>query len=332
MRFRLFASIFVLLTSISVPAQDFVFSQFFAAQPYLNPALTGFFDGSYRINVHGRNQWMGIGSGINTYGVNGEFKFGNNDPEDDYLALGVCLYRDEVFKRVNYHTGRINGSFTKRLGYGRTAHYLGIGMNIGMDNKSVNDNFVTPDGLLETPDKTQLWIPNMGLGLNYQIVFPSFANIFVGGAVDHLVSDKASIFVTDAPTDKKITLYSTSRLRVVEDRLFLLPTILHVRQATHTQTMFGVATQLLTRNSYITKANFQVGIYTRMGNESLDAIIGMFRYENRGIQLGISYDHNVSELNSTTGGYGALELSLGYIGLIERVFRSRAECPNLKNF
>ncbi len=51
-------------------AQDAIFSQYFASQPYLNPALTGFYDGSYRVNAHYRTQWTNINSGINTYGVN----------------------------------------------------------------------------------------------------------------------------------------------------------------------------------------------------------------------------------------------------------------------
>jgi hypothetical protein len=69
-----------------------------------------------------------------------------------------------------------------------------------------------------------------------------------------------------------------------------------------------------------------------MGNEGFDAMIGMARYENRGIQLGVSYDHNLNELSSSTGGFGAIEFSIGYVGFIERILKSRADCPNLKNF
>jgi hypothetical protein len=103
-------------------------------------------------------------------------------------------------------------------------------------------------------------------------------------------------------------------------------------QGPHKQINFGAAAQLLMREYYDNKTNFQIGVYGRLGNEGFDALIGMFRYENRGIQVGLSYDHALTELSSATGGFGALELSLGYIGFIEKVFKSRAECPNLKNF
>lgn len=315
----------------SIKSQDFLFSQYFASQPYLNPALTGFFDGSYRVNVQARNQWQGVSSGINTYGVNADYKFGNNEPDEDYFALGFCAYRDEIFKRINNHTGRINGSFTKRLGYGSTAHYLSIGGNFGMDYKSLNQNDAIAQGE-PAYDKTTLLVPNMGLGLNYQIVFPSFANIFFGVGADHLVSGNSSYRLSDIPVEKRITIYSSARLRVVENRLFLLPTFLMANQGNARQINFGVSAQILTRNYYVNKANFQIGLFTRLGSQSIDALIPVFRYENRGIQLGLSYDHNLSELNSATGGYGGLEISIGYIGFIERLIRSRTECPNLKNF
>ena len=314
-------------------SQDFLFSQYFASQPYLNPAMTGFFDGSYRINVQARNQWQGISSGINTFGVSGDFKFGDNDPEKDYFAVGASLYADQIFKRVNTYNGRVTASYTKRLGYGATAHYLSIGGNFGQILKSANtNNLVALNGQEESFNSSEK-SANMGLGLNYQIVFPSFANVFFGVSADHLVSNNASLKLNSNEVfEKRITFYSSARLRVKENRLFILPTFLLANQGSARQVNFGVSAQILTRNYYNTKANFQVGLFSRLGSQAMDAIIPVFRYENRGIQLGISYDHNLSELSSATGGYGGLEISLGYIGFIQRIIRSRSECPDLKNF
>ena len=118
----------------------------------------------------------------------------------------------------------------------------------------------------------------------------------------------------------------------VNDAVYLIPTLLYAKQGAHKQINFGTAAQLLMREYYNYKTNFQIGVYGRLGNEGFDALIGMFRYENRGVQVGLSYDHALTELSSATGGFGALELSLGYIGVIEKVFKSRSECPNLKNF
>jgi type IX secretion system PorP/SprF family membrane protein len=321
------------ILSCGLNAQDAIFSQYFASQPYLNPALTGFYDGSYRVNAHYRTQWTNVNTGINTYGVNGEIKFGDHEGEKDFVGLGLGLYRDDLYGRVSNNTARVNLAYHKRLGYGETKHFLSIGTNLGMDYRQVNTNLIYPDPNAPAPliQHPNIFVPNLGLGLNYQIIFPSFANVFIGGGVDHLVSDKISIFNSNVQNEKRITIYSSSRLKA-NDAVYLIPTFLYTNQGPHRQINFGVATQLLMREYYNYKTNFQIGVYGRLGNEGFDALIGMFRYENRGVQVGLSYDHALTELSSATGGFGALELSLGYIGVIEKVFKSRSECPNLKNF
>lgn len=330
---KLYFTLLSILIIAGVRSQDAIFSQYFASQPYLNPALTGFFDGSYRINAHYRTQWTSISSGINTYGVNGEIKFGDHEGEKDYVGVGICAYRDDLYGRVADNTVRLNFAYHKRLGYGETKHFLSIGTNLGMDYRQVNSRLIFPTDPPPTIQSKEFndFIPNLGLGLNYQIVFPSFANVFFGGGVDHLVSQDISILNSNVPREKRITIYSSSRLRV-NDELYLIPTLLYAKQGPNRQINFGTAAQLLMRDYYDNRTNLQIGIYGRLGNESFDALIAMLRYENRGIQVGLSYDHSLTELSSATGGFGAFELSLGYIGFIEKVFKSRAECPNLKNF
>ena len=324
--------VYLVFISNFLYSQDPIFTQYFASQPYLNPAMTGFYDGSYRINAHYRTQWTGISSGVNTYGVNGELKFGDHEGEKDYVGAGIGIYRDDLYGRVADNTVRLNFAYHKRLGYGETKHFLSIGTNLGMDYRQVNQNLIWPDVArpIEAKDFNK-FIPNLGLGLNYQIVFPSFANVFLGGAVDHLVSENISVLNSNIQRQKRITIYSSARVRV-NDAVYLIPTFLTAMQGPHKQINFGTAAQLLTREYYDTKANFQIGVYARLGNEGFDAMIGMFRYENRGVQVGLSYDHALTELSSASSGLGGIELSLGYIGFIEKVFKSRAECPNLKNF
>lgn len=312
-------------------SQDFIFSQYFASQPYLNPSMTGFFDGSYRIVGHYRMQWAPVESGISTYGVSGDIKLGENHQSGDYVGLGIGLYRDDVYGLIANNTARLNASYTKSFGY-NTKSYLSLGTNLGMDFRQVNTSqFVTSNGDAESPQNENKFVPNLGLGINYQVVFPEAVNFFIGGAVDHIVSDNISIFNNEQQNAKRITAYTSARLKSAKT-IYLLPAFLLSMQEAHRQINFGVSTQLLMREYHNNKSNIQIGLYTRLGNESLDAIIGMLRYEINGLQLGLSYDHNVNELNSVTNGFGALEMSVGYIGLINKVIKSRTECPDLKSF
>src|SRR4030067_2568658 len=55
----LFSACFAFVISQS-PAQDFHLTHYDAAKIYLNPAMTGMFDGYYRIHANYRNQWTAI--------------------------------------------------------------------------------------------------------------------------------------------------------------------------------------------------------------------------------------------------------------------------------
>lgn len=328
---RILVLILLQLTVSEVKSQDFIFSQYFASQPYLNPSMTGFFDGSYRVVAQYRSQWMPVESGITTFGVSGDLKLGGNSQNGDYVGLGISAYRDDIYGIIANNTGRINVSYTKSFGH-YTKSYLSLGTNLGMDFRQVNTSkFITSNNDLEAPQGANKFVPNLGLGLNYQIVFPKAVNFFIGGAADHLVSDNISIFNNEQTNPLRITGYTSARLKSANN-IFLLPAFLLSMQEGHRQINFGVSTQLLMREYPNNKANIQLGIYTRLGNETIDAVIGMLRYEINGIQLGLSYDHNVNELNTATSGFGALEMSVGYIGLINKVIKSRTECPDLKSF
>ena len=51
----------MVLPLISI-GQDHIYSQFYNAPIYLNPALTGQFEGDIRFNALYRNQWTGLAS------------------------------------------------------------------------------------------------------------------------------------------------------------------------------------------------------------------------------------------------------------------------------
>jgi hypothetical protein len=56
-----------LLFARTVMAQDFHLSQFHRAPLILNPAMTGFMLGKYRLGVNYRNQWGSVKSKYETY-------------------------------------------------------------------------------------------------------------------------------------------------------------------------------------------------------------------------------------------------------------------------
>ncbi|MET4082467.1 type IX secretion system PorP/SprF family membrane protein [Pedobacter sp. UYP30] len=67
--------VFLILSSLFCSAQDQIYSQFYNAPLYLNPALTGQFEGSIRFNALYRNQWTGLASDYSYLHASGDLNF-----------------------------------------------------------------------------------------------------------------------------------------------------------------------------------------------------------------------------------------------------------------
>src|ERR1700712_4308565 len=84
------------LTGTAVLAQDPNFSQFFASPLTLNPALTGKFDGEFRVAGNYRNQWPTINNAFTTATVS--FDAGilkNKIPDFDQFGVGIMAFTDK---------------------------------------------------------------------------------------------------------------------------------------------------------------------------------------------------------------------------------------------
>jgi hypothetical protein len=78
-------------------AQDPNFSQFFASPLTLNPAMTGKFDGVYRVAGNYRNQWPTIYNAFTTYTAS--FDMGilkDRIPEYDQFGVGILGFADQA--------------------------------------------------------------------------------------------------------------------------------------------------------------------------------------------------------------------------------------------
>ncbi|HNF71853.1 MAG TPA: PorP/SprF family type IX secretion system membrane protein, partial [Chitinophagaceae bacterium] len=99
MNFRLatlkFAGVLFALTGMQpVQAQDMHFSQFNGAPMILNPALTGYFNGQYRITGIYRNQWSSVTTPYVTFGASVDAQLFKDVAIADYLGGGLAIYND----------------------------------------------------------------------------------------------------------------------------------------------------------------------------------------------------------------------------------------------
>src|SRR5271169_2047694 len=94
-KFLLAVTMCVALVTVTF-AQDPNFSQFFASPLTLNPALTGKFDGVYRVAGNYRNQWPTINNAFTTATASVDFGvLKNRLPEIDQFGVGIMAFSDK---------------------------------------------------------------------------------------------------------------------------------------------------------------------------------------------------------------------------------------------
>src|SRR5829696_5002941 len=93
---KLLCFFLILISALGAAAQDPNFSQFFASPLTLNPALTGKFDGQYRVAGNYRNQWPTINNAYTTATVSFDASILRSSiPEYDQFGFGIMAFSDK---------------------------------------------------------------------------------------------------------------------------------------------------------------------------------------------------------------------------------------------
>src|SRR4029079_4818753 len=97
---KLFFVAFMLLLlgapGLFVSAQDAHFSQYYATPLQTNPAMTGVFDGKFRLSNSFRNQWSSLGKGYSTLHLSADAPVAKGFLGSNFFGLGFLLYQDKA--------------------------------------------------------------------------------------------------------------------------------------------------------------------------------------------------------------------------------------------
>ncbi len=215
----------------SALAQDARFSQYYAAPMRLNPAMTGVFEGNWRVGANYRTQYGSIlGNAYNTYSVNGEGKFSVGS--QDYVAVGLSATADAAGSAAYKQTDMfVSASYLKRLsktrrryGRNRSESFLAAGAQVGFGQRGVNWANLTYSTQYVVDDNTynqgmysgesnnaraNRIYPDMSAGLLWYGTFGRRRSVYVGGAVYHVNRPNISLF-NDAARDTSGRIVGTT--------------------------------------------------------------------------------------------------------------------------
>jgi type IX secretion system PorP/SprF family membrane protein len=308
------------LLALSLKAQDPHFSQFFASPLTLNPALTGKFDGEYRLAINHRTQWQSIPNAYVTTSGSVDFSILKNTvPKGDILGIGFSFLSDQSGDgalKLNY--GSASLSYHKALdedgyntlGAGFQATYSSLNLdlsNIKFEDQLTQNGFTGPTA--ETfPNGLSKNYFDMGAGLLFSGSTDGVNNYYAGVSMYHL--NRPSVGFQDANWIllPRTTVHAGGSFPVSQT-LTVNASAISQFQNQANETLIGAALSANVANDADNPTNVYIGSWVRFG----DAIIPYIGLEFNGLRIGASYDVNTSSLKAATESRGGAEFSLIYI-------------------
>ncbi len=302
--------------------QDIHFSQFYAAPLTLNPANTGNYTGDWRIMNSYRQQWKSIGTPFltNAIAYDRQFYIYNEN-----ISGGIIFVSDKSGDaQLKVNKIFLSGAYHKAL----KGHVLHAGYQLGFVQKSFNTDALTfPDQYdneigkynsqmptTEVLKSEQLTYLDMNAGLAWGKQFRGFS-LEAGLALFHFNRPKESFFSNENNLVTRKILTAGGSVDITK-RIFINPNLLLMGTTGATDYVVGanVGYRLLANKMKI-KSVF-AGILTRDGiDRNKDALAAVAGVNFKGLDIGVSYDYNISDLYVASGYLGGLEISIIYTSL-----------------
>ncbi len=320
----------------SVKAQDVHFTQYFASPLTLNPALTGLTQCDLRLTANYRTQWYSVSN--NPY-ITGAISYDmatmkgklNNG---DAVGVGLLvLYDRSGLGALTNMTAGISAAYHKALGAEKN-HYISLGVQGALVQKSIDFNLLkfedqfdpatggTPYTTKEAIGNTDLTYPDFNAGLMYSGRVSEYATAYAGFSVYHLTTPVETFLLEGGGSgDKTISRRYSAYLGGsfdLNENMVLYASALYQEQAAAREVVLGAATGFVLNPGYDPEFSKSTILYLGGWYRYGDAISPYVAFEWSKMQLGISYDVNISSFTPATNGNGAYEISLTFNGCINK--------------
>jgi type IX secretion system PorP/SprF family membrane protein len=329
---------YVALLSVS-NAQDPNFSQFFASPLTLNPALTGKFDGVLRIAGNYRNQWPQIYNAYTTQTASIDFGIMKNHlPDVDQFGVGIMGYTDRAGQgsplvsnylglSIAYHKGLDEDGY-HQIGAGFQGTYMSKRLDI---TKVTFADQLTPFGFTgvtsESFSKPQVNLSyfDLNAGVLYNGSTNGYNSFYLGASMYHINRPKETFQKGNFLLNARTTIQAGGKIPMGPYN-YLHISAIHSMQAKATNTVFGGAYSYNVNNNSDDPTNVYIGAWARLNNVN-DAIIPYIGLEFGSLQIGYTYDVNISSLKIASNSQGANEISLIYIKKASDPNAKKLNCP-----
>jgi len=310
--------IMFLITGLQCFAQDHMYSQFFNSPLFLNPALTGQFEGDLRMNLIYRNQYTSIPGSFNYLTASVDYsvpKFGG--------GIGLMFTRSS---EGTAYLVKSNIAATYAYSIGSDGYVLSFGLQAGVTNSVIDwsklvfgDQIDPQTGYIpgsvsaaEPPLFNNKFYFDGGAGINLVV-----GNFDIGSALQHINEPNESFTGTPAKLPMRLTAHVSYRWDLNPDdnndedqKSFVIPSVVLYKQSTAQSYSFGFQYK---------HGSVNAGLWYRGGGQDgpnaivISLIFDLYINRDGGerLRLGVSHDVPVTGLNYSNTS-GTSEGSIGY--------------------
>lgn len=309
---KLFTYLIIACSSVSV-AQHFQFSQFYAAQIYLNPAFTGA-SSCTRFSVNYRNQWSLMPGGYNTFQVSFD------KPLKQYNSgVGFTVFSDRAGPS-NLKSNQFNGLYAYELKINKKL-VARAGLSAGFTQRSFDyGNLIFADQIARGGANSS--VENIGTKILYFDANAGYLmyseNMWGGIAFSHLTQPNQSLTGENSRLPLEIKFHGGYKYQINDqadkskEQHFVTAAFNYKRSLRFNQIDVGA----YYARSYIVFGMWYRGIpiihkpYSWYRNN--DALVFLIGLSGDRAQFGYSFDYTVSKLTLSNSG-GSHELSMTYL-------------------
>ncbi len=319
--------------AISGFAQGLHFTQFNLSPMTLNPALTGAFEGTFRVGGIYRNQWASIlgSNAFNTPSFFVDAPVIRGARKNDWVGVGVMVYKDQAGSvDLSNTTAMLSGAYHLALD---KRSQLTIGVQGGTVQRKLDaSKLIFEDGIKSGNPSGSLDVANIepartyydfNTGIMLSSVLDRKTDMTLGIAFNHITRPKYGLIKSGTEQLPMNTVvhgrvnYDFDRKWTVSPS-FIFQSYSGWRELT-VQALMGYVV------NEIQDVTLRFGGGYRVG-DSAHLMAGM---DYGTVKVGLAYDINLSKLAKITNTVGGFELGVAYIGKVYKkpVVKPTILCP-----
>ena len=307
---------FIILSTLSLSAQDIHWSQFNDNPLFQNPGNAGRFNGDIRFVGNFRDQWRSVTTPFQTLSmsVDGKPLWNRN------IGIGGLFFHDVsgdgAFRTVEL---QLNLAYALKLNQDST-HIFKPGINLGMNHRQVNWDAFSFDNQFNG----QQYDPSLATNENYLTDRRTNFSFGIGGVYEFLMSKKLSFnagigafnlnrpnqgfYGAIVPRDIRLNVFARANYALNYD-WDLLPSLSFSNQGKYRELVLGSSIKYTLTN----RLGDYKAVYAGLWYRNRDAFFLSLGMDYQSWFVGVSYDINFSKLVPASNTRGGFEIAVRYI-------------------